>query len=442
MKTNAEKFQQKRKLLLALPALVLPFVTMIFWALGGGPGKSADAHPVHKDGLNIALPDAYFDGKESWDKLSLYEAAERDSDEYREARESDPYFDLIAFKTKQEESALEDSLHQNPNQLINSFKQRDRLSMDPNEERINNKLAELYAELNKANTDQHLSEVTSPIEMEGNQDPQFTTDVDRLESMMSLMEEDGQPDPEMQQIENMLEKILDIQHPERIKHIQPTENAKAQTETWPVSPTNTTDATLLIPPAVTAFEDSTSHEMTNTTNEQNGFFGLNDGMQVTEQSKGNIIEAVVHNTQELVTGSVIKIRVVQDIQIANHELKKDQFIFGVCSINGERLNIDIKSIKAGNLLLPVALKVYDMDGLPGIFIPGAISRDAAKQASDDAIQNMDFNTMSPSLGIQAAGVGLEAAKGVFSKKVKLVKVTVKAGYQILLADISASGGTN
>jgi hypothetical protein len=32
---------------------------------------------------------------------------------------------------------------------------------------------------------------------------------------------------------------------------------------------------------------------------------------------------------------------------------------------------------------------------------------------------------------------VEAAKGLFSKKIKLIKVTVKAGYQVLLKDTNA-----
>jgi len=43
-------------------------------------------------------------------------------------------------------------------------------------------------------------------------------------------------------------------------------------------------------------------------------------------------------------------------------------------------------------------------------------------------------SLDPSIGQQAASVGIEAAKGLFSKKAKLIKVTVKAGYKVLLMD--------
>ena len=50
------------------------------------------------------------------------------------------------------------------------------------------------------------------------------------------------------------------------------------------------------------------------------------------------------------------------------------------------------------------------------------------------MQGMQFMTMDQSIGAQAGAAGIQAAKGLFSKKVKLVRVTVKAGYRILLRD--------
>jgi len=82
----------------------------------------------------------------------------------------------------------------------------------------------------------------------------------------------------------------------------------------------------------------------------------------------------------------------------------------------------------------VELSVYDMDGMNGIHIPGAITRDVAKQSTDRTIQGIGLTTLDPSLGAQAASAGIEAARDMIGKKVKLIKVTVKAGYQVLLRD--------
>jgi len=148
----------------------------------------------------------------------------------------------------------------------------------------------------------------------------------------------------------------------------------------------------------------------------------------------NAIQAVIHETQTLVAGSTVKLRLVNDVYINGMLIPKDNFLFGEATLNGERLGIKINSMRYQNSLFPVQLSVYDMDGMDGIYIPGAITRDVSKQSADRAIQGIGLTTMDPSLGAQAASAGIEAARDLISKKVKLVKVTVKAGYQVLLRD--------
>lgn len=445
MKPHSEKFLQKRRFFMVLPLLVLPFVTMIFWALGGGQGTSAQAHTVSHTGLNLSLPDAYFGEMEIWDKLALYEMAERDSAKYEEARESDPYFDLIAFQT-QDQQPEKKSPAEKESKLINSFRQKERQLNDPNEERVTQKLNELYKEINRS-TERPADLKNDPTPLpEQTSDPQFTADVDRLEHMMQLMQDGQGSDPEMEQIESVLEKILDIQHPDRVKQKLEAENAKVKSNTLPVELAKDDQSISLIDSKESDFHESIDSAsvfgiVSAPTLAQNGFFGLDDETHQTNEVS-NAIEAVIHDTQELVAGSTVKMRLLNDINIKGRLIPKDQFIYGVCSINGERLTIEVSTIRTANSLLPVSLEVYDLDGLPGIYIPGAITRDAAKQASDDALQNIQLMSLDPSIGAQAAAAGVEAAKGLFSKKAKMIKVTVKAGYQVFLTDTNSISNTS
>lgn len=444
MKPHSEKFLQKRRFFMVLPLLVLPFVTMIFWALGGGQGTSAHAHPVSHTGLNLSLPDAYFGEMEIWDKLALYEMAERDSAKYEEARESDPYFDLIAFQT-QDQQPEKKSPAEKESKLINSFRQKERQVSDPNEERVTQKLNELYKEINRS-TERPADLKNDPTLLpEQTSDPQFTADVDRLEKMLQLMQDGQGSDPEMEQIEGVLEKILDIQYPDRVKQKLEAVNAKVKSNTLPVELAKNDENISLFDSnengSHESIDSASIFETLSTRNlGQNGFFGLDDETQQANEA-GNAIEAVIHDMQELVAGSTVKMRLLNDIHIKGRLIPKDQFIYGVCAINGERLTVEVSSIRTGNSLLPVSLEVYDLDGLPGIYIPGAITRDAAKQASDDALQNIQLMSLDPSIGAQAAAAGVEAAKGLFSKKAKLIKVTVKAGYQVFLMDTNPTSNT-
>jgi conjugative transposon TraM protein len=237
--------------------------------------------------------------------------------------------------------------------------------------------------------------------------------------MMQAMSRSDGEDPEMQQLNGMLEKILDIQHPDRVQEKLKQTSESKRGQVFAVSGKGK--------------EDRISLLQTNTeTPATNGFFSLDDNAVADENQ--NAIQAVIHETQTIVNGSTVKLRLVNDVFINGIHIPKDNFLFGNASLNGERLGIKINSIRYNNSLFPVELSVYDMDGLDGIYIPGAITRDVAKQSADRSMQTIGMTSLDPSWGAQAASAGIEAAKTLFSKKVKLIKATVKAGYQVLLRD--------
>ena len=99
-----------------------------------------------------------------------------------------------------------------------------------------------------------------------------------------------------------------------------------------------------------------------------------------------------------------------------------------------RLKIVITSVRFQNNLLPVVLQVYDMDGITGIYIPGAVSKDALKESAQQSMQGVELTSLDPSVAAQVTTAGISAAKNLLSKRSKLIKVTLKAGYKVLLRD--------
>jgi conjugative transposon TraM protein len=123
----------------------------------------------------------------------------------------------------------------------------------------------------------------------------------------------------------------------------------------------------------------------------------------------NVIEAVLNESQVVVNGAVVKFRLLNDVYINGALIPTGTFVFGIASLNGERLEIDINSIRYQQALYPVKLQVYDIDGLSGIYIPGAITRDVAKQSVDNSLQLLELSSMDPSLKHKPAA-GIDAAK--------------------------------
>src|SRR5450432_1745584 len=84
--------KRKRKFLLMLPLISLPFIIFLFIVLGGGKGSEATAVPTANSGLNPKLPDAHFKKGRDKSKLALYDEAFRDSSRIRERIKNDPYY--------------------------------------------------------------------------------------------------------------------------------------------------------------------------------------------------------------------------------------------------------------------------------------------------------------------------------------------------------------
>ena len=382
MQTQSQKFLRQRKFLMVLPLLVLPFITMIFWSLGGGKAGALQAQTtIANKGLNTKLPDAHISENKAADKLSFYQQADKDSVLRKQQIQNDPYYKDVPESEKQ---MVQEQTVQHHSILLNT-----KNGVDANEEKVNEKLQQLQSIINQPQQ-QPLSSLTSAKEQNNN------PDINRLEKMMQTMKNDNNDDKEMQQLSGVMDKILDLQHPER-------KNEKLKEQ---------------------SLNDTVKHAK--------GFYSLEDnGSSEVHQ---NTIEAIVPETQTLVGGATVKLLLANDIYINGVLIPRNSFVYGTATLSNERLRINIASLRYKNNIIPVALEVYDIDGLEGIYIPGSINRDVAKESSNEAINALGLTTLDPSFAAQATGAGIQAAKTLLSKKVKQIKVTIKEGYKILLKD--------
>ena len=351
--THDPAFLKRRKFLMVLPLLVLPFVTMGFWALGGGSKTTVTAVQSSR-GLNMMLPDAELKVKDGPDKMSLYDQAQRDSAK------------LVRSGVYTESSSLVLTGEGR------SFK------TDPAELAISNRLAQINAQANAPAVVPSVSTVSPGAAA----DPSLTGDVDRLEKLMQNMKESsGAEDPEMQQLNSMMDKILAIQNP------------------------------ALVTPAVTVLPVSDSLFRT--------------------------IPALVVGPVKVTQGSVIELRLQDSVTINGQLLLKGHSVFGIAEFSNQRIALEIRNIRLGTSIIPVSLSIYDKrDGMRGINAPEALLAEAVGSASVGVMGSVGLMGFDQNLGTQVAGAGLNAAKGLLSKKINRVKQKLAAGYPVLLRDNS------
>ena len=151
----------------------------------------------------------------------------------------------------------------------------------------------------------------------------------------------------------------------------------------------------------------------------------------------NTISACVHTRQTVTDGQTVRFRLLEPMLVSGKEIPRNTSVVGVAKIQGERLNVLISSLEYHGNIIPVELAVYDTDGQAGIFIPSSMERSAAKEIvagmGTSAGSSMNFSTDAGAQLTADLGKGLiQGTSQYFSKKMRTVKVHLKAGYKVLL----------
>ncbi|MGE6218947.1 conjugative transposon protein TraM [Nubsella zeaxanthinifaciens] len=346
MMNNLLNVQQKRKrlLLLVLPLIVIPLISLLFWTLGVGKPLAA-AQADHK-GLSTELPTAHLDSTAQGDKLSIYQKAHKDSVKLSDLEKYDGFGSWAG---------------QAP---------------ENHEQQVTQRLELLQKELSRP---QEVASAHAPKRM--SYDDGGNKEVARLERLMKGMQA-KEADPEMKQLSDVLERIQEIQNPQLAAAKLPKE-----------------------------------------------LKGL--------ESEFLAIPASVSKNHKAVQGSVVELVLLDSVWVRGQLIPKGHLVYGLASFSNQRLNLEIKNIRVGKSIIPVDFTVFDRkDAMVGINAPEALLSDALGQGSADAMNSIGLLGMSDNIGMQLAGAGMDAAKGLFNKKMKRIRQPLKKGYPLLLRDNS------
>lgn len=211
------------------------------------------------------------------------------------------------------------------------------------------------------------------------------------------------------------------------KAVVTTRNGKAVA--FPVSPVSGQVVSALAQP----MSDSTFRS--EYVKERNYLFQTAIG--TVSQTDRNTISACVHNNQTVMDGQTVRFRLLEPMSVSGREIPRNALVVGTAKLQGERLSIIISSLGYRGSIIPVELSVYDTDGQAGIFIPGSMERSAVKEIvagmGTSAGSSMNFSTDAGAQLAADLGKGLiQGTSQYFAKKMRTVKVHLKAGYKVLL----------
>ena len=166
-----------------------------------------------------------------------------------------------------------------------------------------------------------------------------------------------------------------------------------------------------------------------------GFYTVSD--EKLKSDLKNTIAACVHNDQTIVDGQSVRLRLTEQLQAGTILVPTNAIISGTARIQGERLGITVNSLEYDGLILPVELTIYDTDGQRGIYIPSTGTVNAAKEivANMGTSAGTSISLTSNASQQLVADLGRSAIQGTsqyMAKKLREVKVNLKAGYKVLL----------
>jgi conjugative transposon TraM protein len=157
----------------------------------------------------------------------------------------------------------------------------------------------------------------------------------------------------------------------------------------------------------------------------------------TSEERKNTVSACVHDNQTVMDGENVRLRLLEPMRAGKTVIRENTLLSGFAKIQGERLQVTVHSLEYNGNIIPVEISVYDADGQKGIFIPDTKEINALKEVTANLGTNAGTSiSLSSDAGEQfAADMGRSVVQGVsqfFSKKMREVKVSLKAGYRVFL----------
>lgn len=378
-KSQAER-QKMMKYLVVMPAAIL-CGAVILWLLYSSLNKSDERVG---DAFNTEIPEGENDGMK--DKMSEYEAAEA-AKEKETRQQAVSVLDTLTAATPQ------DSDMRQPSAVETS--------------------AQAYQEVQAS-----LDDFFVPESSEAAQVAELQTRIDELEAQNAMAQQQQQPD-QMEMLERSYQLAAQYMGNGNGGNYPPPASANDEKGKRNVQPVAQVSRNV-----VSSLSASSSRSF-NTSVGSSGIVNK------------NTIAAVVANNQSVTDGESVKLRTTEPMWVGSRLIPRNTVIVGSARVQGERLEIEISSIECDGSIYDVELQVYDSDGQEGINIPNSMESDALHEIGANMGSTMGSSiNISTNTGAQiASDVGRGLINGVsqyLNKKLRTVKVHLKAGYRVML----------
>lgn len=176
------------------------------------------------------------------------------------------------------------------------------------------------------------------------------------------------------------------------------------------------------------------------TNPNSRFYSLSN----VEKSTRTLIKACVYSDLVLFFGEntgvqKVSLRLLEAMQVGSIIIPRNTLLTGIARLRDKRLTVTVDNLIYDNKIISISLKVFDMDGLEGINVPGSQELNSTKETASALTGNLGTSiNLNGSAGQQLAsdlarGV-IQNAASYLGKKIKTVKITLTGNYMVYLTN--------
>ena len=160
--------------------------------------------------------------------------------------------------------------------------------------------------------------------------------------------------------------------------------------------------------------------------------------QASMPSSNTLFKACIHGDQTVVTGSTVRMRMLEDAVVCGMKMPANTLFYGVATLGANRLEVVVNNLKVGNTISPVSFVIFDNDAMEGLNLPNNMKAQAAKRMQQGLVQNIDMplasiGTMTSEI-TSAVNATTQIAKQILNMKLSQVKVHLKSNYQMYIQE--------
>ena len=160
--------------------------------------------------------------------------------------------------------------------------------------------------------------------------------------------------------------------------------------------------------------------------------------QASMPSSNTLFKACIHGDQTVVTGSTVRMRMLEDAVVCGMKIPANTLFYGVATLGANRLEVVVNNLKVGNTISPVSFVIFDNGAMEGLNLPNNMKAQAAKRMQQGLVQNIDMplasiGTMTSEI-TSAVNATTQIAKQILNMKLSQVKVHLKSNYQMYIQE--------